>query len=93
MDYSKLTVAQLEAELDRRDALRLAGEAYGRAETKEIMAVRNAKLREENARARADAAQLVADGLAAREARRAGAQTLKLEPAAVGTQAAGHRGG
>lgn len=69
-DWQEMSIADLEEELDRRDALRLKGEAYDREETKQVMAVRNDKIREENRLLREDAAQLVRDGLEAREKRK-----------------------
>lgn len=46
-NWDAMTIAELENELDRRDALRLKGEAYNREETKQIMAIRNSKIAEE----------------------------------------------
>ncbi len=49
MKYDKMTLDELNAELDRRDADRLAGKEFDRPETRKIMAARNAKILEEQA--------------------------------------------
>lgn len=48
MNFESMSIDDLDKELDRRDALRLVGEAYNRAETEAIMSIRNQKIAAES---------------------------------------------